>query len=271
MGTTNWGSQDIQWNYFDPLNSDEFDKHSQDIIAVGIYKGGELEIINDTTIRVKPLVCMISDGVQQSRIKTAANADIAIAPGTPYVILRWVWQPLTNWYMDIMSVAVGSIVSTDIIVGKGVYAGSTLVSIDYGSATALPRTVPTDMSQFLKVAPTPTASMYVFVSNGWVSYGPSRLYVAAQTSPLFVAPGSLARKDILWVDSAGNLQITQGTPGASPAAPDHTGKIVLAEITLLSTSTIITADMITDARPWINLAGAAGLTGVVSAFLLMGA
>jgi hypothetical protein len=277
MGQQNWGTQDIQWAYYDPLNSDEFDKHNEDIIPVGIYKGGELEIVNNTTIRVKPLVCMISDGTQQARIATTVDADIAITSATPYVILRWTWQPLTNWFMDIMSVALAGtppncILPNDIVVGFGVYSWSNLISIDYGSGSVVPRTVPSNMGDFLKVAPTATPSMKVFVSNGWVSYGDSRLYVPAQESPAFGAAGAQPRIDILWVDSLGNLQITAGLPDPSPVPAVHTGKIVLAEVLIGTTTTVITEALITDARPWINLGGAgAGIQGIEAAFLMMGA
>lgn len=285
MGTTNYGNQSIQWSYFDPLNSDEFDRHSEDIIPPGIYKGGELEIINgiapNIVIRVKPLVCMISDGAQQARIETTANADIAVPDSAhSYIILRWTWQPLTNWFMDMLAVGAGSITSTDLVVGECVFSGSDVVAIDYGSSGIIPRTVPSDMKQFLKVSPMPIPGDTVFVSNGWVSYGPARLYVPAQESPVFANLDTLPRIDLLWVAPGsdpytGYLTITKGTPGASPIPPDHSGRIVIAQINMpasgASIPPTITADMIVDARPWINLGGAAGLTGIVAAFLTMGA
>ena len=269
MGTTNYGNQDIQWNYYDPLNSDEFDKHSQDIIPTGIYKGGSMEVINTTTIRVNPLVCMISDGVQAARIKTSDPADLSIVDTTPYVILRWSWAALTNWYMDMLVVDFSSILPNDIVVGKGVFNGShELISIDY-----TPKTVTPNMYTFLQVTELNTPAMNVFVNSGWVSYGASRIFVPAQVSPGFTAaPGSPnSRIDLVYIDSGGNVLIMDGSPAVSPVPQSHTGKIVLAEVLVATGTTAIRNSMITDSRPWINLGGGGGLTGIIPTFLLMGA
>lgn len=277
MGTQDFGTQSIQWNYYDPLNSDEFDKHNQDVIPVGIYKGGTVTIVNDVRVEVNPLVCVISDGTQAARIQTSNVANIAISVATPYIILRWSWAPLTNWYMDIMSVALAGVypdcvMPNDIVVGKGVFNfGGNLTSIDYGVATPA-----VSMQSFLKVTPSANTAtpMKVHVSGGWISYGASRIAVAAQESATITAPAAgTARIDLIWIDSSGVVNVTAGTPAtlpAVPAAPSHNGRIAVAEVYLLNSTAVITADLITDARPWINLAGSGILGGILSSFLTMG-
>ena len=267
MGTTNYGNQEIQWQYYDPLNSDEFDKHNQDIIPIGIYKGGNLYVVNTSTIRVQPLVCMISDGTQAARVKTADPVDLAIVYTTPYVVLRWSWQALTNWYMDMLVVATPS--ANDIVVGKGVFNGShELINVEYDT-----RTVPPILLSFLKVSALGTPALKIFVNGGWVSYGSSRLPVAAQEVDFsgLVPSAPNSQIYIVWVTSAGVISVTGGTPAPSPVAPVHSGKIVLAEVLLANTDTVITDGMITDCRPWINLGGSGGMTGIIPSFLLMGA
>jgi len=267
-GVINYGSQDIQWDYFSPLNSDELDKHHQDIIPVGIYQGGRLERLSDILVRVYPLVIQISDGTKQARIETSANADIAIGAATPYVVIRWSWSAIVNWYADFLAVAVGSILSTDIVVGKAIYAGPVITGFDYTN-----QTVCLSMERFLKVEPLDIPAMYVYLNPGWISYGTSRIAVPGQVSPIIVAPVSDSRIDLVYIDASGLIQISTGTLGPTPSPNSHDGKVVVAQILIATASTTITSSMITDCRPWANLGATSGsgITALVSAFLHMGA
>jgi hypothetical protein len=263
---TNKGNQSIQFKYYDPLDSDHFDKRNQGIIPVGVYQGGGMTKVDDSNVTVHPLVTEISDGTHQARVQTQSDYVVAVTPATPYIVLSWDWQSLSAWYMDIKSVAFGGWGTDDIIVGKAVYAGSTLVGFDFED-----KTVPLMLDQFLKVEALTTPSMKVFVNTGYVSYGSSKIPVAGQESATLTAPTTNPRIDLIWIDTAGNVQIEQGAEAASPVAPDHTNKIVLAEITLQPATTAITQDLINDTRPWVNLGGAGGLAGILSSFLTMGA
>ena len=266
MGTTNYGNQSIQWQYYDPLNSDEFDKHNQDIIPVGIYKGGLIALAGGNDITIATLVCMISDGTQAARIATTTPIALTIAQATPYVCLTWTWAALTNWFMDVTAKA--SPAANDIVVGKGIYVMGVLDHIDY-----LETTTPNTMGNFLQPKAQPVANMTVHVTPGWVSYGASRIPLIMFDSAAFniaaLTPGQY-RTDLLYIDSGGSLVIVQGTAG-SYTPPNHSGKVVICEVSLIFGQVAIVQSDITDCRPWINIGGAGGVTGINASFLTMGA
>jgi len=263
---TNKGNQDIQFKYYDPLNSDHFDKRNQSIIPCGIYTGGLLTKVDNSNAQLSPLICEIQDGTQQARVETQSNYTVGVAPATPYVVLSWDWQALSSWYMDIKAVADPSVDPDYLVVGKCIYAGPTLTGFEYAE-----RSSPLSMADFLKCLPLESPAMYVRCTSGWCSYGASRINVAAQNSPAIAAPLVNPRIDLAYIDSGGNLLIELGAEDPSPTPPDHSGKIVLAEITLTVGQTTIDTGDITDARPFLNLGGEGSLSGIRSAFLMMGA
>lgn len=250
MGIINYGNQNIHWDYESLLTSSELDAHHQDIIPVGIYKGGKLVRISDVSVNVLPLVCQISDGTYQARIETTTVALITVAPATPYVILRWSWSATTGWYMDILAVAVGAIATNDLVVGMCIYVLGVLTGFDYSD-----RSAPYTFDQFLKTEELSTPAMKVFVNKGRVCYGDANIDVAAQESPVISAPASNPRIDLIYIDNTGLVQVDTGTENPTPSPNLYGDKIVIAEVTLQTTSTTITNDMIKDVRQWINLGG----------------
>lgn len=62
-------------------------------------------------------------------------------------------------------------------------------------------------------------NMTLYVSEGAIYFGTTRIDFAGGNSPSFVAPVSNPRIDCLSMNSSGVLVITQGTEGASPAEP----------------------------------------------------
>jgi hypothetical protein len=275
---TNKGNQDIQFKYYDPLNSDHFDKRNMKIMPEGVYDGGICTKISDASAEVSPLVAEIGDGTHQARIHMQSAFTVSgLAPATPYIVLSWDWAGLTAWYMDIKASSV-AIDDEDIVLAKCIYAGSVMTGIEYltdlrdanGAKIGKSR-VPRMMSEFLKVDPMPTPDMLVFVNGGWVTYGGEVVVVDGQESPAIIAPVVNNRIDLVWIDSGGVVNIETGVEAASPVAPSHTNKIPIAELNLTPGVANITADMIKDVRPFLSLAGGAGIQGVISGFLLMGA
>jgi len=260
MAGTNVGNQLITLRYFDSATTANVNKLGQDVFEPGIYTGGLLTKVSDVSVTLAELTCLISDGdyVVRMEIRTAPNITVAVS--TPYVIIRWAYADgVRENYADLLAVASGSIQANDIIVGKCLFTGSTLTGFDYSE-----RTEPKSFANFLKVEPTVTPSMRCRVKSGWCSYGTSLLSIDNQDSPLFTAPTVNPKIDLLYIDNAGALQVSAGVEAASPSAPSHAGKIVLAEVAMTVGMTTITADDITDARPFINLGGSAGSGDVVA-------
>lgn len=76
---------------------------------------------------------------------------------------------------------------------------------------------------------TPNLTLYVEPGNYFI--GSTRVKFAGGNSPSFVAPTTNPRIDILTIDSAGALAITQGTEAASPTPPAYpTDKLVICEV-----------------------------------------
>jgi len=71
---------------------------------------------------------------------------------------------------------------------------------------------------------------------------------------LFTLPSSNSKVYLVYVDTSnGAICIdSSGTEAVSPVAPDYKGKLVLAEVTLASTDTDITASKIKDVRPFLT-------------------
>lgn len=76
-----------------------------------------------------------------------------------------------------------------------------------------------------------TPNMTLYVEAGVCYVGATRVIFAGGNSPIFTAPITNPRIDILTIDSAGILAITQGTEAASPTAPAYpSDKLVLCEV-----------------------------------------
>lgn len=100
--------------------------------------------------------------------------------------------------------------------------------------------------------------MTVYVEAGQCNYGTEHIEYAGGSSPTFTAPSSNDRVDLLYIDSAGALQISQGVESVTPSSPSHSGKLPIAEVYLTTTTSTITDSEITDVRPFLNLGGGTG-------------
>lgn len=247
MGAIDYGTQTISQQYFDPADAYKFNKRYVDIRKRGIYRGGYLTKVSDVQVTLSALVAELGDADYQVRVSTAATVTVTVSPGTPYVVLRWTYVASVSNYMDVLAVALGSIQANDLIIGKCSYSGATLNGFDYAD-----RSTPNTMDLFLKVEPMDPASMRVRVRAGRTSYGTQNLAVDDQQSPLFTAPITNPRIDVIYVDSDGIVKVLTGTEAASPSAPDYTNKVALAEITLIVAQTTIVESDIRDVRAFLT-------------------
>ena len=256
MGAIDYGTQEIQWQYRDPLTSTEFDKRLKSLEPVGIYTGGLLTKVDNTHVSISPLECAITDGTYQVRMVTTSAFSFVVASATPYVVMRWVYNTVNAWYVDFYAVNSAGIQANDIVIGKCIFVVATLTGFSYTE-----RTITMHFGQFLQPRPLVTPVMKVHVSGGWATYGTSRILVPEQDSPVFTAPSTSPKIDLLYIDEAtGALAIDPGTEDASPVANDYDGRIVIAEVYLTVGMTQIEAADITDARPYLSASGS--LSGI---------
>ncbi len=245
------GNQKVTLLFYAPANSGEVNLRFQDIRQKGIYTGGRLSIIDSSNAQLSPLVCEISDGTYQVRIATTTAVNIAVAQATPYVILRWTYTGSTSDYMQILAVATPA--TNDLVVGKCSFTGGgALQGFTYGD-TSYPRSTPNTLDLFLKVEPTEATELKVRIRAGRVQNDKETIVIIDQKSSLFTAPPANSKVYLVYIDrSTGNILIdSSGVAAASPSPPDYGGKMVLAEVTLASTSTNITSNMIKDVRDFI--------------------
>jgi hypothetical protein len=244
------GSQTLSLKYGASGNSREINERFVDVRPPGIYEGGYLSLVDASNARLSPLVCEIGDGTHQLRIETTTNVTVAVASATPYVILRWSYTADALDYMQVMAVASGSILTTDVVVGLCTFTGGGALN----GFSYVGRTNPAVMNLFLKVVPSEDSELKVRVRGGRIQNGKQYINIPDQKSSLFTAPASNSRIDLLYLNrSTGAVSILQGTAAASPVAPSYGGKLVLAEVTIAAGATNIVASNIQDVRDFTNM------------------
>jgi hypothetical protein len=127
------------------------------------------------------------------------------------------------------------------------------------------------------VSESSTPAMTIEISSGVVRINNSSINVVGVQKVISAADASLSRKDIISVDSDGDVTVTPGTPALAypvgdtgpdtsiPAPPDiPAGEIILAEIWIGASKTEITDDEITDRRIIISISGIGSGIAVIS-------
>lgn len=249
MGT-NVGSQTVSILYHTVASSSQLNYRQNRINRTGIYEGGWLSIIDSTHANVSPLVCEISDGTHNVRVKTTDSVSITVSSSTPYLVLRWLYTgSSTNDYMEFK--AVNSPAENDLILGMATFSGGgALNGFVYTN-----RSNPSTKDAFLKVEPTGDSDLRVRIRGGYIQNGSSSIHIDDQKSNLFVPPSSNKKIYLVYVDlNDGTVNIdSSGVASAYPVAPNYAGRLVIAEVTLSAGDTTIPSSSIKDVRPFITL------------------
>lgn len=127
----NKGSQTITINFKQTLTSERQNQAFNSIIPTGVYSGGALSIESNVA-RVAPLTVFISDSGSGVSLKVSTTVDYDVSEMTsslPYVVCEFDWVNAENNFMDIKAVAIPG--ADEIILGRGIYSGSTLTGFDY--------------------------------------------------------------------------------------------------------------------------------------------
>lgn len=260
MGNNNHGNQTISHGYYEEITALNRNARLSGIIPVGIYSGGLLSKVSDIEITLSPFVAEISDGTSQIRVKTESNVVIndstldsgTISPSTPFIVLRWTYAAEVNNYVEVHAVAsVSEALTTDIIVGRIVFSGSSITGFSYSD-----RTVTKSHDMYLK--PEAYSGMYILLNAGVIHTNSGYLPVSMQIVGPFSVPSSPnSRIDIVYINDSGTPVIVQGTESTSPVAPSYDGKLVVAEVTLVNGDTYIPASRINDVRSFLTPKAAA--------------
>lgn len=245
---SNVGQQIISIIFHASAQSSIINRRHKDTRMLGIYKGGYITLVPPSNVSLSALVCEISDGTHQVRVETADAVSLAVAKTTKeWVVLRWTYTGVAaDDYMEILAVA--SPLTNDVIVGKCSFTiPGVLQGFDYGE-----RSDPDIQHLFLQVEPTGDVELRVRIRGGRIQTNSGVVDIPDQLSDLFTPPGSNKRIYLVYITAAGAIAIdSSGTAAATPVAPSYKGNLVLAEVTLASTDTSITASMIEDTRSWM--------------------
>ena len=79
MSTTDHGTQDVTYNYYEEATARNFNKRMLAKLNPGIYSGGYLTRVSDVEITMAVADIEIGDGTYQVSIKTCAAATLAKA------------------------------------------------------------------------------------------------------------------------------------------------------------------------------------------------
>lgn len=256
---SNVGNQTVNVKFFDGVVNSKVNSIGMSVRRTGIYTGGHLYKVSDTAVNVSALTCEIQDSgataFEQVYIQTTSTVSVTVSGTSTMIILYWTYTgSAANDYMQFLAIAPANLSSypNALVVGNTNAAnGSGWQGFDYSL-----RSDPLVLDPFLKVIPSETldsAPMSVRVKTGRVNYGTATYYVYDQLTSTLVAPGSGSQIVAVQVNTSGVVVLTYGAiSGGSPTPPSYGGLVTLAEITLVSGQTSITAANIKDVRNFVS-------------------
>jgi hypothetical protein len=248
---TRTGNQTVYYHYRTALNAAEFNKRLNTTIPVGVYSGGELTRIDDTTVEVAAYEVEVSDGTYQVHIKATTPTDVTVAAATPYVVFRYTYSEAEEWYGAFHAVAYDDIQANDIVFGKCVYSGANMTGTEYSEKTIPNTEYNSSIIDMLKV--TNNGDMTLHIEGGYVAFAGKIVEVSGGDMGASVAPVANPRIDLIYIDRDGNIGSYAGLESATPVCPDHDRVIPIAQIYLTVGMAEITGANITDVRPWFTV------------------
>lgn len=136
----NDGNQSITFRYLQEAVSEDFNELFRDILRPGVYEGGILTKIDDTTVEIEPYTAILYASNKDDvaiRVRTEEEYAVSISSAKPYIVLRYQWFNSEVNYVEAISRSSGDIGSEDpsgdlyVILGKAEFTGSVLTGFDY--------------------------------------------------------------------------------------------------------------------------------------------
>lgn len=246
------GKQSRVFYYRQPLSSLEFNRVFSKTFPPGIYEGGDIEKIDDTTVWIKPISVIIEDSTGDSdiavRIRTTEDYEfnVAMEPTRPMIIARFTWENSESNYLDFMQVSEqqGSdefeTQIRDLILGKLIFepdgASYKIATENYIDYTRASRSFANPQEEFLKpffTVRTPEGELNkdrVYVEGGKVLTTNGLVEFAGQYSPVISPTSNLNRHDYIYLDEDGEIKVQEGTPAETPKTKPFYARKVIAII-----------------------------------------
>lgn len=251
----NKGNQKITFGFQTAATSENFNAVCHTLIRPGVYdwwnrvNGGELlSRLDDNTVRISPFTAFIAANNKDVsvRVETTSFYDIDVTSTAPFIVLSFSWSNVVANYVDILTADITNIEANSeyIVLGRGVFdSSSNLTSTFDYSRTDYSNDIreEQELSRSFYVVPTSPISSSVGVSAGKMRTVDGVVEVASvQTSPA-ISSTSAGRYDLVWINRAGTIQVTEGTEGVL-SAPAYGDKMVVAEIRRESSTDVVTGD-----------------------------
>lgn len=247
MGVTDYGTQEITFQFQEPLKAISFNKLNYEILPTGIYDGGLLTKTSGSIVQISPVSFVIQDSADEVvvNIKTANTVSLTVSAATPFIILRWDFVEVENNYADFLTVSFGELLDDDLIIGRCIYDGGILQdNFDYSRRTKSYLSELKDNNNKLKVYATEPYSTSVYVEGGIIYNSDGFITVTSGTSPA-ISNTTDGRIDLITIQDDGTINAIEGVDSATPVPPDNQGEIVIAQIERGATKTYITGYDIT--------------------------
>jgi hypothetical protein len=265
MGSTNIGNQILTYDYRQEVIAEGFNRLNYKLLPRGIYEGGGLLKINDTTVNILPFVCLYNyasgDTGVAVRIETKDSATVySVSPATPYIIGKFIWINTEENYMDFQAVNENDIVNDYIVFGRAIFNGSVMTtSFDYSKSTypilktlnLLNNSVPP-----FYVVPNTTSGGYtnqVKVFPGGPLFFNGNLLIINSETTLTINPApSTGRTDIIYISSVNNsLYVKEGvTTAGAPLPTLSIDSLPIAIISMPGNTSIVQGNYITYIHPY---------------------
>ena len=267
--SVNRGNQTLTFSFGEPALSIRWNRLNFKLHTPGIYDGGELEIVDDNTVRVNPFTCYIVDtpSVVGVRIQTFDPVDIDVTDvSKPYICIRFNWLQQGANFAEIAAFESGDITNDFIVVGKCEFNESNnLISFDYsrrdeitekGVLSQLPFRVKSDLIE----------SNEVVINGGVALTTENRVVVSDQA--LIIPDTTDGRYDFIFINNeTGNIELYEGDDSPTPTMPSYAGRVVIAEIRREGTRTTVRGSEIINVDPDVELTALTGVTSDADGFV----
>lgn len=148
MASTNIGDQLITFSYQQEGTAQSFNKLLCGVLPEGVISGGELTKVSDSSVQIDRMQLLIGDGNVTIHVETRELIpSVVINKDKPYVVASFNWAQSVNNYVSFEAKSLNEInsMSNPIILGKGVFVGTTLsTQFDYSRKTWHPYSRYTD-------------------------------------------------------------------------------------------------------------------------------
>lgn len=202
MSTVNLGTQTINWKYKTSLKGSNLSRMFNGSTNPGIYLNNGVSITpgtglvtsftgNEITINAFTAIFKAST-TQTVHVSTSSAINLSsegslgyITSAAPYITMSYTWADQIINYVDFSFKALSSLTSYDIVIGKAVFSGSNVISIDYSDASYPPLYNPTTQTlnvfKDIYAGGTIRANNIIVPSDGWTTIESTLTYASSTT------------------------------------------------------------------------------------------